>query len=554
MKISYNEHTGRFLISCKIDENHIILAMPDRRFNKGSGNWIAPALRRNAEYLSAYVPNKDVYTPRAWEILQSKLAVKSDISGFPPWFKFKNKPMKHQSKALDKFYPLDECAIFFEQGLGKTYTSINLACAWRMNNEIDCVLVLCPSSIKLVWENELTEHSPLPLSKHVLESGKYKQYEKFFDSNSEFKWLIVGIEALSAGNAYSYVEKFVTCQRTLIIVDESSRIKTNGATRTDKTISLGRRSSKRIILSGTSITQGIEDLFTQYKFLSPDILGFDSYYSFRANYCETISIPTGVNTSFTKIVGYKNEEELIKSISPYTLRVEKKDAIELPEKVFLPRYIKMNLKQMKLYNDMFHEFMIELQDESYEVSTVLERMLRLQQITGGHYPSDNGEDIILKPIPGPNPKLEELMALLDDTPGKMIVWCQFRSEIKLVAEAIEKANISYVEFHGGCSSDQKSQAVSSFMSNSGARVFLATKAAAYGLTLVSASNACYFSQGYSLEEYSQSQDRIHRIGQKTACTYFQLMCQGTVDTDIFKALNAKQNLASMVYSMIRNKQ
>ncbi len=551
MKIDYDTKSGKFLITEVKNDYKTVVGMPDRRFRSVSKVWAAPALRRNIEYIAANMMHAE-FSPEAQQVIDEKLAKKTvKAPGFPKWYEFKNPPMSHQQEALDKFYPLDFAAILFEQGLGKTYTAINLTTAWRMSNQIEAAVVICPSAIKLVWEEELAEHCPIPTQREVLESGKYKKAEKFIQNKTDFQWMVVGVEGLSMGGAFEHVKKFVETRKCAIIIDESSRIKTPNKVRTDRCIALGKIAAKRVILSGTSITQGIEDLYSQFKFLDADILGYHSFFSFKAHYCDMVTMEVARDKFVPKIIGYKNEAELARSVAPCTLRVEKKDAVDLPEKVFTNRFVGMNPTQKKIYAEMKTEFFTQVGDSEYEAETVLEQALRLQQITGGHYPHDTGIEIQPRPIPGMNPKLNELMLILDEVTGKVVVWCQFRPEIQLVADALEKAEIQHVAFHGGCSHSEKKEAVSSFRQDPGVKVFLATRAAAYGLTLVEASTAIYYSQGYSLEEYAQSQDRIHRIGQNDPCDYIHLLCDKTIDTKIIKALAAKKNTADFVYNLIK---
>jgi SNF2 family DNA or RNA helicase len=411
-----------------------------------------------------------------------------------------------------------------------------------MMGYVDAVLVLCPSSIKMVWGNELDKHCPLAPERHVIRSGKYKQVEEFTtDRGHFFPWLIAGIEGLSQGKAYEYVMQFARMRRVAVILDESSKIKTHNATRTKRAIKIARECNRRVILSGTAITQGLEDLYSQFQFLNPDILGHTSYYSYRNTYCITQSIEVAHDKWVQKIVGYQNQGQLTKLIKPYTMRVDKKDALDLPEKVMQYRQVPMNPAQAKLYKQMKEEFIAYLNGSEYEATTVLEQMLRLQQITGGHYPGEEGET---SPIPGVNPKLKELQEL--ELRGKVVIWCQFRDHVADVVSVLPDC----VEFHGGCSDDEKEEAVEKFQ-NGDAKYFVATRAAAYGLTLTSASTAVYYSQGYSLEDYSQSQDRIHRIGQEETCVYIHLVGEGTIDVDIIKALEKKQSLADMVYGMVK---
>jgi SNF2 family DNA or RNA helicase len=568
ISVNYDAKANKFLIKCGPEFNALVMGLPDRRFRKGSRVWAAPALRRNVMYMAKHINNPQMFSQEALAIFNVRRAELQEKpkgeNKFPVWYDFKNSPMPHQNDALHKYFPLNEAGIFFEQGLGKTFTSINLAAAWRMTDQIDAVVVICPSSIKLVWQEELDKHCPIDTQRHVLTSGKYKAADKFIGEKTDFQWLMVGIEGLSQGKAYEYVNKFMSGRRVAIILDESSGIKTPGKTRTDRCIAFGKMAVKRVILSGTSITQGIEDLYTQFQFLNPNIIGYESFYSFRAQYCVTMSIEVQEDKWVQKIVGYKNEGELMSLIKPFATRVEKIDVpdLNLPPKTFTNRCIPMNPTQKRLYAEMRDELTITAAgvegeidldsiEPSYEAVSVLEQSLRLQQITGGHYPWNTGEKIVPEPIPGVNPKIKELMSIIEQISGKLIIWCQFRPEIELVANALRGKGVSFVEFHGGCDDTEKKFAVHAIQKDPTVKVFLATRAAAYGLTLTEASTAVYYSQGYSLEQYAQSQDRIHRIGQDDHCNYIHLVCDKTIDIKIIRALADKKSVADLIYSLVK---
>lgn len=574
MIINFDVKNNKFLIQCKPDENSIVMGLPDRRFRKGTRVWVAPALRRNLEYMSKHMNNTSMYSKEALAVYNGKReehkAPPPGENVFPDWFRFKNPPKPHQFEHMKRAFVRSAFAFFFEQGLGKTYTTINLGAAWRMTNNIDAVVVVCPSSIKLVWEDEIKEHSPIPAQVHLLESGKYKKCDAFIENKTDFQWLIVGIEALSQGNGGDYMRRFLMSRRCMVVVDESSTIKTPNTLRTDKCIKHGWLGVKRLILSGTSITQGLEDLYTQFKFLDPEIIGLDSYYTFRANYCVTINITVGYDQygnerTTPKIIGYKNEEEFFGLIAPYTARVEKKDVwADMPEKIYTNRYVQMNPEQKRIYKEMDEDMYIEMENAQpddkttiawyeYEAKGILEKTMRLLQITGGHYPYDDGVKVKPVAIPGKNPKIAELIQILNEVPGKIIVWCCFRPEIELISQVLESKLIPYVEFHGGCDQESKTSAVRSFRADPKIRVFLATRAAARGLTLVEASTCVYYSTSPSLDDYEQSQDRIHRYGQDRGCNYIHLICQGTRDKIVFDSLRDKKNVAQLAYDIIKEK-
>ena len=264
-----------------------------------------------------------------------------------------------------------------------------------------------------------------------------------------------------------------------------------------------------------------------------------------------MSMEVARNRFVTKIVGYKNEAELIGLVAPYCLRVEKADALDLPEKVCINHMIEPTPQQKRLYDEMAETMAISV-GSGYEVSTVLEQMLRLQQITGGFYPHDTGVSVVPEPISGKNPKLEHLKELISGLGGKKaVVWCQFRGELALIKSALEADGVSCVEFHGGLNDEQKRMSVERFRKDPSVQVFISTSAGAYGLTLVEASHAIYYSCGYSLEQYSQSQDRIHRIGQGNKCTYTHLLMANTIDGKVMEALASKQDVATAVYGAIK---
>jgi len=658
MDIGYDNKYNVFLIKPGHNEYDRIADIPEKRWRKHTAIFAAPCLRRNIEWMRKHLRNEEWYTKEALEALNADLNEPEAMSKFPEWFKFKNDPLPFQMADLNRAYSKDHYGLFYEQGLGKTFTSIQLCSAWATEGKIESVLVICPSSIKVVWPDELEEHCSIPCVSHVAMAGKYKALEKFISKKDGFQWLVAGIEGLSQGKLFSYLRRYVSNRKCAIILDESSRIKNPTKVRTEACLKLSGFAAKSLILSGTSITTGIENLYSQIKFLDPHIIGFHSFFSFRNYFCQMInmevkpgvnvakvvgyknvdefvntlsphvsrvekkdvqdqlkgyssnkqfefrtiamnptqrkigtSITTGIENLYSqikfldphiigfhsffsfrnyfcqminmevkpgvnvaKVVGYKNVDEFVDIVSPHVSRVEKKDVQDQlkgysSNKQFEFRTIAMNPTQRKIYKQLSEEYAFELNDSWYEAESVLEQRLRLLQVTGGFYPHDNGKTIEPKPIPGKNPKLEELIAMLDGISGKVIVWFLFRCELQLAAD---KLGDRALQFHGGCDDLEKKHAYKEFK-NGEAKILLATRAAAYGLTLVSSSDAIYFSQDYSLEVYSQSQDRIDRIGQTEICNYTHLQCENTIDQKIYKRLVENQKIASGIYDRLKHK-
>lgn len=539
--IDYDAKKNVFIVEVPFNMNSIPSGMPDRRFNKRTNEWRAPALRLNAEYLQERREDNWSVTLAANEKLEQLCIVKDVVQTqtIPEWYQYETDPMKHQLECINKGIGLDHYAIFHEQGLGKTWSAINMAIVWMMQKQIEQVLVICPSSVQPVWEEQLEEHCPIPANYLAMRSGKYKQVTAFAEKGKQNSWLVMGIEALSQGKGYDYAMSYIKMRNTLVIVDESSRIKNANSLRTDKCIELGRWAKKRLILTGTPITQGMEDLFAQYRFLDPNIIGINNIYTFRNRYC----IMGGYEGRI--VLGYKNEDELLKAVAPYTHIAKKKDSLDLPEKTFQIRDVHMNPEQRRAYKELKEELCTEIDGTEIEVENSLEKSLRLAQITGGHYPFKEDEYKTVKQIPGKNPKIEEMRSLMSEIQGQIVIFCVFRPEVTAVASMLEAEGITYGEFHGGRTSDEKREAYRSFRAGN-ERILLCTKAAAYGLTLIEASTMIYFSVSYSYEDYSQSQDRIHRIGQYDPCLYIHLACPGTVDKLAIASLKMKENVANYI--------
>lgn len=550
--ITYSEKKARLLVVTDNEHYELVSRIPNREFDKKARHWIVAPLQRNLEYIMSNIVGIATMSDEAKIEIHRRLP--GSDSKIPAWYRYKNTPLAYQKETLEDVIPLNFYAIFFEQGLGKTYTSINAATIWRMQEKIQGVVVVCPASVKLVWETEILEHCPIPTQYHSLSKGKHTKAERFIREDNAFPWLIISVESLSSGRGHEILKAMLCKRACLFIIDESSRIKTPKRNRTDVCLNYGPLARKRLILSGTPMTKNLEDFYTQFTFLDSDILGHKTYYSFRSRYCVLQQVRVSEDKTITSIVDSQRVEEFIKLVSPYTARVDKAEALDLPEKIYQTKYVTMLGDQARLYREMEEDYYIEMDDTEFEAGSGLEQQMRLQQITGGFYPHDNGHDVELRPIPGKNPKVAELLSILEDVSGKIVIWFQFRSELDAVSSALKKAKIQYTQFHGGCDDLEKKFAVHSFRTEPDVRVFLASKAAAFGLTLIESCVAIYYSTGPFPEHYVQSQDRIHRFGQNDHCTYIHILMESTIDEKIAYEMNEKiANMARVDALLVRDR-
>ena len=176
---------------------------------------------------------------------------------------------------------------------------------------------------------------------------------------------------------------------------------------------------------------------------------------------------------------------------------------------------------------------------------VLTQMMRLHQITCGHLKNDDDTITDLK-----NGRIDELIDLLEEVEGKVIIWANYVHDIKNLIKAVGKeyGPDSVVEYYGATTPEARARAIKSFQDpKSKVKYFIGNpQTAGYGITLTEAGTVVYFSNGYDLEKRLQSEDRAHRIGQKKSVTYVDFIAPKTVDEKIVKALRNKIDIASQV--------
>lgn len=546
--------------------------IPDFRAWDGAitRTWLCKPTRRNVEHLRKSFPNAewtaeasalvDALVPEEQEqqLRETKHALLAEDVEVTD-YKFGTQPFAHQKRAFLLSRDAKAFALLMEQGTGKTKVVIDTACYLFGQGRITGVLVVAPNSVKSNWtEDEIPTHTPsyVPYRAVTWSSQKKPQKHDLKRDHTTLVWLVMNVEALATAKGREFAEWFLSEHDALMVIDESTRIKTPSAQRTKAAWKLGRRAKYRRILSGLPITQGPLDAFAQFKFLDEAILGFGSFYAFRNHF----AIMGGFGGK--EIVAYANLDELQRLIDPYSFRVLKADCLDLPPKVYQKRTVELTAEQRRLYDQMKNEMIAELGD-GHQVSTtiVLTQMLRLQQIVGGFLPkpTDNPDDDAAVTngaeqewkIPGANPKLDALLEVLDDAgDGKAIVWARFRAEIDLICAALAEryGAESVVPFHGGVSEEDRRQYRKAFQDPaSPVRFFVGqTETGGIGLTLTAAQTVIYFSNSFSLESRLQSEDRAHRIGQAGTVTYIDLVAKDTLDGAVLQALRNKRNLADLV--------
>ena len=466
-------------------------------------------------------------------------------------YKFKTKPYAHQITALEKSWNRENYAYFMEMGTGKTKVLIDNAAMLYDKGKINGVLIIAPKGVVGTWYNqEIPTHLPTHIENvSVLwQSNITKEQSRklgtLFNTGEELHLLIMNVEALSTTKGVDFARKFLLSHNTLIAIDESTTIKNPKAKRTKNISSLSIMAKYRRIMTGSPVTKNPLDLFSQCYFLDPYLLGHESYYSFRMRYAimKTANI---AGRQIQLVSGFKNLGELSDKLKPFSYRVLKEDCLDLPDKIFMKRQIKLSSEQLKLYDQMRKEALATLNGKQVTTVNALTQLMRLHQITCGHFTADDGTTQRI-----PNNRISELMDVLDEIEGKAIIWAHYQWDIKDIIKEIVKVHGpgSVVDYYGLTPQDERQGNIKKFQNPTNSVRFLVgtPQTGGYGIALTAANTVIYYSNGYDLEKRLQSEDRAHRIGQSKSVTYVDLICEETVDEKIVKSLRKKINIASEV--------
>jgi len=509
-------------------------SIPNYRWDPENKRWQYPLTREQYEVILARAPGVRV-APRVEQALEMREApwreaarVKEQRDVAVTDYKFHTVPFLHQRIAFAFARELPAAALLMEMGTGKTKVALDLI-AWRKSRgEVDRVLVVAPNSVLDVWVEEAATHTP-QLTAVVLRGDRKKRLALLEGNHDLYVVNYEGVRVL--------VDALLKRGFGMVVADESSRIKNHSAQQSRCMHRLGNKATYRLALTGTPVTQNPLDIFSQYKFLDPDIFG-GSFYRFRSRY----AVMGGYGGY--EVIEWANMPELHELVYKVAIRYRKQDCLDLPEKLYTTRRVELTKGQAEAYAQMRDEMIALVEGQVVVAPIVLTKLVRLQQITSGFVKTLEGVEVEL---PGDNPKLKALEEILDEATGKIVVWVHFVHDYHMVMDHAAQAGLNPVGLAGEVPQVDRAPAIAKFQTDDTCRVFVGqVQTAGLGITLHAADTVVYYSNPFSLEWRLQSEDRTHRIGQKRNVTYVDLVATGTIDETVVKILKRKQSLADLV--------
>lgn len=436
-------------------------------------------------------------------------------------------------------------------GTGKSFMLINNIAMLYDQGRINAVLIVAPKGVYRNWvDTEIPKHMPehvvyrVALWSATPRKAEQQALDSMFEITEDLKILVMNIEAFSTPRGTKFAQRFLFVHNAMMAIDESTTIKTPNSKRSKNTEKTGKMAKYRRIMTGSPVTKSPMDLYQQCAFLSDACLDSPSYYAFQARYAVVVERRLASH-SFKQIVGYRKLDELKEKLDRFSFRVKKEECLDLPDKLYVKREVDLTDEQARAYEQM--KVMALAQFEQGMMSTVnaLTQLMRLHQITCGHVKLDNGTIMSL-----PNKRIDELLAIVEETDGKMIIWATYRHDIDAIKIALQKdyGMESVGTYYGDTEEDERQRVVAEFQDpESKLRFFVGNPSTGgYGLTLTAANVVVYYSNSFDLEKRLQSEDRAHRIGQTKNVTYIDLIAVKTIDEKIVKALRDKIDISTQV--------
>lgn len=547
MSIALSREGPTFLVSFFYDPEVVagIKGIPGRRWDKQRKRWEVPAnvdtydalvriAKLNDTTISVH-PGVVAEIANEREAQQAAMAIASHDDGEAAYgHDYVTEPYAHQRAGLAFLQRLGSAGLFWEMGLGKTKTALDY-CEWlatrpAFDTKVMRVLVITPNSVVDNWGREVETHTGR--KDYVLLRAPMTLLNRSRKLATK-RYSITNTEAMQGG---PLAKAIMAMRWDVLIVDESQRFKNPKAMRTKHLLKI--QADHRLILTGTPLTNAPQDLWSQLSFVRPGILG--TWWHFRQEYL--------LLDHFGNTIGVRKakEPDLAKRIASVGYRRLKSEVLDLPEKVYEDRLVDLSPVQKQAYRTMQEELRMELESGDQVVAhSILTQLLRLAQVTAGligHGDTYEWDET--------NPKLLELDSLLDDLkPKPVVIFGVYRRELEALAARYAPPSVGLDKWdlppiiYGGVLPERRQQLIDQFQSGQRRLLFVQAHSGGIGINLTAAQYAVYYTRGWSLEDYLQSQDRLHRIGQQGTVTILHMVARGTIDEDIAKALAAKEDLS-----------
>jgi SNF2 family DNA or RNA helicase len=441
----------------------------------------------------------------------------------------------YQVEALEAVKDLPYSAVFHEQGLGKTKIGVDLILYWLRNDIVDSVIIVTKKGLIQNWRDELAVHTHL--EPRLLSQDKRANFYAF---NSPSRVYLVHYEVLKSEQ--KRLSLFLKTRKVAALLDEAHKIKNPDSALAKVLFSLAPGFKRRLIMTGTPVANRPYDLWAQIRFLDDGAALGREFTAFKRD----LDLTNDLADDPYKAHRFQRAlSEVFAKIRPFTVRETKGSVdISLPDKELRNIEVDLESRQREIYLRFQKEMSAIVVKENKAVlddaEEMLKRLMRLVQVASNPRLVDDSYHA----LPGKFPILLNLIHQATDAGEKVIVWTSFTDNVDWLGR--ELADFGAVRVHGKRSFLDRDTAIKRFKTDSSCKILIATPAAAKeGLTLTVANHAVFYDRSFSLDDYLQAQDRIHRISQTRPCYITNLIATDTIDEWVDVLLAAKHLAAQL---------
>ena len=405
--------------------------------------------------------------------------------------------------------------IFADTGTGKTICGIEIA------KHYGKTLILCPLSvIETAWIDDCHKFYPELTITNCWGNSRVER-NKLLSSDSDI--YIMNYESFKI-----LKPQIIKMNFQCVIVDESQVMKNMGAQITSELLQLITVVPHRFVLSGTPTPNHNLEIFPQMKFVDAEVFG-NNYFGFQARYFHQ-----DLENPHYWYQTDEDKEAYFNRLREKSVFLKKEDCVDLPPKVFEVKRFQLDKEQEKYYQNMLQNIRDNINMWSKFEFTA--KLMKLREIVSGFVINKDGS---ITDFPTAKDKI--LDSVFEEIGNKsIIIWCQFQHEIERLAEKYNGVALT-------SKTKNRDDIIRAFRDNKIQKLFTHPKLLGKGLTFVNCTYNIYYSLSFSYEEFRQSQDRIHRIGQENKCTYIILQGKHTIDEKIYNCLQRKGNAVDELY-------
>lgn len=458
----------------------------------------------------------------------------------------------YQLETIKFCVPKANAGILLDLGLGKTRCAIDVSRYRIQYNNVKKVLVVCPASLLENWKNEIERFSEYKAI--ILNTGR-KGDRKRRALSCGCNYYIINYESL-----FPLIRDFrkvalKTLNFGMIIFDESARyLKNNISNRTKSAILLSDCVEYKLILTGTLIGNKPLDLWAQFRVLDGGLSFGRNFYVFR--------------NEFFKIIDFGNfkKYELLKKWVPFfqrkiynrCIRFTKGECLNLPSEIYQTIEIPLEGELKKIYKDVERKILSEIKTikgtTSLKITSILTKLLRLQQITSGFVSEGRGKEVKLVDTPKLDALIEEIDTIMNYEES-VIVWCRFRYSIDMIVEKLKQKDIKYLVMDGRVTSKKEKYRIwKGFQESKNINVFIGQiESGGFGIELFKKDsdpkkkqNMVIYENLWAPDIREQAMGRIHRIGQRSICRYVDIVVKNTIDMRILDTIKKKKRIVDVI--------